>query len=164
MLDFYEHRLKRFNVAKVIYGTIIILVVILAMEDHPPSPAGVVGTILFSAFGVALAELYSDFIGTRIREQRALTLSERMHVLRHTSTVLIGGLVPLPYFILAWLGILSEDLAFFLARWTLVAVLLFYGWVASRLSGYNLKWSVAFSFGACTIGIFVVLFKEAAGH
>ena len=164
MLEFYEHRLKRFNVAKVIYGTIIILVVILAMEDHPPSPSGAVATILFSAFGVALAELYSDYIGTRIREKRDLSRAEVFHVMRHVSAVLIGALVPVPYFILGAFGIIREESAFVLAKWTLVTVLLFYGWVASRISGHSMKWSVAFSLGACTIGIFVVLFKEAFGH
>ncbi len=160
MLNFYEQRLKRFNVAKVIYGTIIILVVILTMEDSPPSSSSIVGTILFSAFGVALAEYYSDYIGTRIRNQRALTLAENIQVMRHVGAVLIGGLLPLPYFILAWLGIMKEESAFIFAKWTLVAVLLFYGWVASRVSGLNIKWSIVFSLSASAIGLMVVLFKE----
>ena len=45
-------------VSKIIYGTIIIPVVIVAVEDHPPAPAGTVATALFTGPG-GLADMAS---------------------------------------------------------------------------------------------------------
>lgn len=152
------------RVAKIIYGSIIILVVLLAMEDHPPSISGVIGTVLFTGLGVALAELYSDFIGTRIRERRKLTWAERSEMTRNIGAVLIGALLPLPFFILAWLGFMGLGLAFVFAKWILIGTLLFYGYVASRLSGHGNLLSFVFAVAASSIGLLVVLLKSAVGH
>ena len=152
------------HVAKIIYGTIIILVVDLAMEDHPPSPGGVVVTILFAGLGVALADLYSEIIGMRIREKRNLTWNERNHIIKEVSAVMMGALFPLPFFILAWIGIFSLEFAFVLAKWTMVGILLFYGYIASKLSGYGQIWSIVSGIIICTVGLMVVLLKSYFGH
>ena len=152
------------RVAKIIYGSIIILVVLLAMEDHPPSPMAAIGTVLFTGLGVALAELYSDFIGTRIRERRLLTWAERTQMTRNVGAVLIGALLPLPFFIFAWLGIMRLEIAFVFAKWTLVGTLLFYGYVAGRLSGHGGLLSFVFAVAASLIGMLVVGLKSAVGH
>ena len=162
MRDIYN--LDGHRVSKIIYGTIIILVVILAMEDHPPSHAGTVVTLLFSGLGVALAELYSDFIGTKINKRSALTWEERKEITRNVSSVMIGALLPLPLVILAWMGLISLEFAIFLDKWLLVTVLLFYGFVAAKLIGYNSLWSIVSAFAVCTAGILVVMLKSAFGH
>lgn len=164
MQDFFDKNVDGHRVSKIIYGSIIILVVILAMEDHPPSAAGTVATVLFAGLGVALAELYSDFIGTRIRERRGLTWNERSQITRNVSAVMIGAFLPMPFFILAWIGLMRLEVAIVFARWTLVGVLLFYGYVASKLSGYNNLWSMVSAVTVCTIGLLVVLIKSTVGH
>lgn len=162
MRDIYN--LDGHRVSKIIYGTIIILVVILAMEDHPPSHLGTVVTILFTGVGVALAELYSDVIGTKINKKSSLTWEERKEITRNVSSVMIGALLPLPLIILAWLGLMNLEFAIFLDKWLLVTVLLFYGFVAAKLSGYSNIWSLASAFAVCTVGILVVMVKSAFGH
>ena len=162
MRDIYN--LDGHRVSKIIYGTIIILVVILAMEDHPPSPLGTVVTILFSGLGVALAELYSDFIGTKIDKRSSLTWEDRKRITQNVSAVMIGALLPLPLIVLAWLGVFSLEFAIFLDKWLLVMVLLFYGFVAAKLSGYSNVWSLASAFGVSAVGLFVVMLKSAFGH
>ena len=152
------------RVSKIIYGTIMVLVVILAMEEHPPSAAGSLALVVMTGIGVALAEFYSDFIGTSIKEKHSLTSQERHNVAHNISGVLIGALLPVPFFVLAWLGILQLGDAFAYTKWTLIGVLLFYGYVASRLSGHSQLFSIILAVAASAIGIFVVLFKEALGH
>lgn len=152
------------RVSKIIYGTIMVLVVLLAMEDHPPSAAGSLAIVVMTGIGVALAEFYSDFIGTSIKEKHLLTTQERRNVAHDVSGVLIGALLPAPFFVLAWLGILQLEDAFTYAKWTLVGVLLFYGYVASRLNGHSHLFSIVLAIVASIIGIIVVLFKEALGH
>ncbi len=162
MRDIYN--LNGHRVSKIIYGTIIILVVILAIEDHPPSPFGTIITILFSGLGVALAELYSDFIGARIKNQSSLTWEDRKHITQNVSAVMIGALLPLPLIILAWMGVINLAFAILLDKWLLVIVLIFYGFIAARLSGHNNLWSMAFAFAVSAIGILVVMLKSAFGH
>ena len=79
------------RVAKTIYGTIIILVVIVTMEDHPPSMAGTIATVVLTGLGVALAEWYSDFIGKTIREKHMLNAFERRHIVKDVSAVSDDG-------------------------------------------------------------------------
>lgn len=152
------------RVAKTIYGTIIILVVVVTLEDHPPSIAGTVATIILTGLGVALAEWYSDFIGRTITEKHMLNTFERRHIVKDVSAVMTGAWLPLPFVILAWIGFISLDLAIDLSKWTMVGVLLFYGYVASRLSGRDHVRSFVFAFAASFIGVIIVLFKEAFGH
>ena len=152
------------RVAKTIYGTIIILVVIVTMEEHPPSPLGTVATIIMTGLGVALAEFYSDFIGISIKERAALDKSKRRHIVKDISAVMTGAWMPLPFIVLAVLGFFSLELALTLAKWTMVGVLLFYGYVASRLSGQSHPKSFLYAVMASFIGIFVVFFKQILGH
>ncbi len=152
------------RVVKIIYGTIMILVVIIAIEEHPPSPAGTLGLVLMTNVGVALAEWYSDFIGSSIKEKRSLSLGDQQRIIHNVSGVLMGALLPAPFFILSWIGVIELETAFKWARWVLIGVLLFYGYVAARLSGRSHAFSIFFAVVASSIGIIVVLFKDAFGH
>ncbi len=152
------------RVSKIIYGTIMVLVVLLAMEDHPPSAAGSLALVVMTGIGVALAEFYSDFIGANIEQKHTLTTQERQNIAHDISGVLIGALLPAPFFILAIFGVMALDTAFEFAKWTLVGVLLFYGYVASRLNGHSQLFSIILAVAASTIGLLVVLFKETLGH
>jgi hypothetical protein len=152
------------KVSKTIYGTIIILVMIVTLEDHPPSPLGVAATVVLTGLGVALAELFSDLIGKSIEERHSLTRAERREVFIDISAVMTGAWLPLPFIILALFGVFSIDYAIDLSKWTLVGVLMFYGYVASRLSGHSLLRSSIFAISASLIGILIVLFKQTVGH
>ena len=79
------------RVSKTIYGTIIILVVILAMEDHPPSIAGTFATVIMTGLGVAIAEWYSDYIGKTIEEHHILNSAERRRIAKDISAVMTGA-------------------------------------------------------------------------
>ena len=50
-----------------IYGAIIGLALVVALEHHPPTPAVVIVTLVATAVAVGLAELYSDVVGTQAR-------------------------------------------------------------------------------------------------
>ena len=152
------------RIAKIIYGTIIILTVVVGLEEHPPSPWGTVVSVILAGFAVALAELYSDIIGTRIHERRTLTWSERREITHNVSAVMIGALLPVPFFVLAALNIQSLEVAFVETKWMLIGVLLFYGYIASLISGSSRTWSAIFALFAGVIGIIVVLIKAEWGH
>jgi hypothetical protein len=47
------------QVSRVIYGAIIGLAPVVALQAHPPPPGAVIATLLGTAAAVALAEVYS---------------------------------------------------------------------------------------------------------
>jgi hypothetical protein len=62
------------QVARVIHGAIIGLALVVALEEHLPSAGVVAATLVATAVAVALAELYSDFVGTEAPTRRRLGL------------------------------------------------------------------------------------------
>ena len=58
-----EDHLGSQQVARVVYGAIIGMALIVVLEHHPPSAGVTTATLFATAVAVALAELYSDWIG-----------------------------------------------------------------------------------------------------
>ena len=56
---FLVSHLRSNQVSRVIYGSIIGLALVVALEGHPPRSAAVIATLIGTAIAVALAELYS---------------------------------------------------------------------------------------------------------
>jgi hypothetical protein len=152
------------RVAKIIYGTIIVLVVIVTLEDHPPSPTVAIGSVLGASIAVALAEFYSELIGKRIHEKRRLSTADTREIMSAVSAVLIGALLPLPILILAWLDLVSIGFALILNKWLLVGLIIFYGYAAAAVSGSGRLWATFSALLAGTIGLTVVLIKAALSH
>jgi hypothetical protein len=65
------------QVSRVIYGSIIGLALVVALEAHPPPPGAVIATLVGSAIAVALAELYSELVGLQVRGHRRDATSAR---------------------------------------------------------------------------------------
>jgi hypothetical protein len=70
MLRIVEDHLRSTQVSHVTYGAIIRLALVVALEQHPPRPAVMVGTLLATALAVRLAELYSEIVGTEVRTRQ----------------------------------------------------------------------------------------------
>jgi hypothetical protein len=60
-----EEHLGSGRVARVIYGAIIGLALVVSLEAHPPKAWVVAATLVTTALAVGLAELYSDFVPMR---------------------------------------------------------------------------------------------------
>jgi hypothetical protein len=56
-----EAHLGSRQLARVIYGAIIGMALVVSLEPYPPRPAVMVGTLLATAVAVGLAELYTAF-------------------------------------------------------------------------------------------------------
>ena len=55
------------QVSRVVYGSIIGLALVVALEAHPPRPGVVIASLLGTAVAVALAELLIEFIRSETR-------------------------------------------------------------------------------------------------
>jgi hypothetical protein len=154
-----ESHLGSRQVARVIYGAIIGLALIVALEDHPPSPGVVVGTLLGTAVAVGLAELYSDVVGIETRTRRHAGDAEVRRIARDVAAVAFGIVFPIVFFILAAAHAIEEPAAFTIAKWSGVGLIGFYGFSASRLAGEGRLTSALRALAAGLIGAFLIGLK-----
>ena len=123
------------QVARVIYGAIIGLALLVALEQHPPAAGVVVASLVATGFAVGLAELYSEIVGTETRTHHRIERGELVEFANDAVAVTFGVAFPSVFFILAAFGAITTDTAFVIARWSGLGLIGFYGYAAGRLAG-----------------------------
>jgi hypothetical protein len=159
MLAALEAHLGSRQVSRVIYGSIIGLALVVALEAHPPGAGAVVASLLATAIAVGLAELYSDVVGTETRLRRRVAQGELRHMLRDVRAVAFGIAFPAVFFILAAVGAIDEDLAFTLAKWSGLALIGAYGFLATRLAGASVAASLLRALIVGLVGALLIAVK-----
>ncbi|MFN8185640.1 MAG: hypothetical protein U0R69_01030 [Gaiellales bacterium] len=151
------------QVAKILYGSIIVLALEVALEDHPPPPPEVIGSIVGTAFAVMLAELYSDVIALELGKRRRVRRGELGAISRKTSAVGFGAVFPVLWFALAWAGVMGTGTAFAVSKWSGLGLIGFYGFTAGRLAGNGLVRSLVQAAAVVIVG-FVIISVKALFH
>jgi hypothetical protein len=148
------------QVAKVVYGSIIGLALVVALEAHPPSSAGVVVLLLGTAVAVGLAEVYSEVVGIETSRRRKVTRGEWAHLLEEAGAVAFGVAFPAVFFGLAALHVLEQGTAFSVAKWSGLGLIGFYGFWAARFSGKAPHHAVLRGVLVALVGAGLVLLKS----
>ena len=159
MLPAIKAHLGSRQVSRVIYGAIIGLALIVALEEHPPSAGVVVATLLGTAVAVGLAEVYSDFVGTETRKRRHVRGAELRDMVLEGAAVAFGIAFPAVFFVLAAAKAIEEDTAFTIAKWSGLGLIGFYGFWAARLAGDSLSGSALRALAVGLIGAFLIALK-----
>ena len=133
----YDHLGSR-DVARVLYGAIIGLALVVALEDHPPAAGAVAATVAGAALAVGLAEAYSEIVGTEVRTRKPVEGAGVRVVVIDAAAVTFGAGFPALFFVLAAAGVMGTSLAFTLSKWTGVGLIFGYGFLAARLAGSRL--------------------------
>src|SRR3954453_5776362 len=118
------------NVARVTYGAVVGLAVVVAMQAHPPGAAVAAGTIAGTALAVGLAELYSESVGAGARPPRPVPRPEIREMGGEAGAVFVGAGFPAVFFVASALGVMDVDLAFTLSKWTGLGLICGYGYLA----------------------------------
>jgi VIT1/CCC1 family predicted Fe2+/Mn2+ transporter len=147
------------QVSRVIYGAIVGLALIVALEEHPPSSGVVVATLLGTALAVGLAEFYSDIIGTETRTRRHVRRAELPDMIYDVAAVAYGVAFPAVFFVLAAADAIEEDSAFTIAKWSGLGLIAVYGFCASRLAGDSVSASTLRALAAGLIGAVLIGLK-----
>jgi hypothetical protein len=159
MLRAIETHLRSSHVARVTYGAILGMALVVVLEHHPPAPGVVVGSLLATAVAVALAELYSEIVGIHARTQRMVDRPHLRAIGAEAAAVAFGVAFPAVFFILAALNVLEEDSAFTIAKWSGLGLIAFYGLGAARLSGAGWLSSTLQALAVAAIGAALIAFK-----
>lgn len=131
--------LRSRDVSRVIYGAIIGLALVVALEAHPPTAAETIAAIAGTAAAVGLAEVYSEVIGTEARTRRRVPMSHVRGIAFDAGAVVFGAGFPIVFFILAAAGVLEVGVAFTLSKWTGLGLIGAYGYLAGRLAGAGVR-------------------------
>ncbi len=159
MLAAIESHLGSAQVARVIYGAIIGLALLVTFERHPPTAGVVAGSLVATGVAVALAELYSEIVGAETRTRHRVERAQLRHYGIDAAAVFAGVSFPALFFVLAALDWLELDTAFDLAKWTGVGLIGGYGYAAGRLSGAGHLGSLLQAAGVAAIGAILIGIK-----
>jgi hypothetical protein len=154
-----QAHLETQQVARVIYGAIIGMALVVSLEAHPPRPGVVAATLLATAVAVGLAEIYSEVVGAETRTHRRVQREQVRHILGDVAAVAVGIAFPAVFFVLAAADVLEPDAAFTIAKWSGLGLISFYGFVAGRLAGAGLWVSLLQALAVGAIGGVLIAFK-----
>ena len=154
----FAHLASR-QVSRVIYGAIIGLALIVALEAHSPGVGSVIASLLGTAVAVALAELYSEVIGFEAIGRKKATRAELPHLAGDVAAVAFGIAFPAVFFVLAAADILGEQTAFDVAEWAGLGLIGLYGFAGARLSGETRLRSLLKATGVALIGLLLIGLK-----
>jgi len=130
-----ETHLGSREVAKVVYGSIIGLALVVALEKPPPRPAAMAVWLLGTALAVALAEVFSEVVGAETTTRRPVTRSQARHITEDAVAVGAGVAAPTVFFLSAALGLIEVGTAFTIAKWSGLGLIGCYGYWAARFAG-----------------------------
>jgi VIT1/CCC1 family predicted Fe2+/Mn2+ transporter len=159
MRRFIESHLASNQVARVVYGAIIGLALVVALEAHPPPAGAVVASLLGTGLAVALAEVYSETLGAEVRTHARVEGESMRAIWTDTLAVVFGVAFPAVFFVLAAAGAMDVDTAFDAAKWTGLGLIALYGFIAARLSGASLANALVKSVAVALIGAFLIALK-----
>ena len=153
-----EH-LESPDVARIIYGSVVGLAVVVALQFHPPKPGQAAAAIIGTGIAIGLAEVYSELIGAQARKRRPVERREFRDMTREAGAAAFGAGFPAVFFLLAAAGAFGMPLAFRLAKWTGLGLICGYGFLASRLAGETVARAVFHAALVGAIGGALIAFK-----
>ncbi len=155
----FEDHLGSEQVSRVVYGAIIGMALVVTLEHHPPTAGVTTATLFATALAVALAELYSDWIGHVVKHRTGFQRKHLRRIAGDVSAVAVGIVFPDLFFLLATLGVLELDTAFTVAKWTGLGLITAYGYAAGRLSGQSRSRALLQALAVTAIGAALIGFK-----
>jgi len=154
-----EAHLGSRQVARVVYGAIIGLALIVVLEAHPPGPGSAIVSLVATGLAVALAEMFSEIVGVETSERHRVSRHQFVHMLDGGVAVAFGVAFPAVFFLLALLGVISLDLAFGLAKWTGLGLIGFYGFWAARFAGASFAGALFRGASVALVGAALIVLK-----
>lgn len=113
--------------SKAIYGTLTVMAVIVAMEDHAPSALSAAAQLFGATLALAVAKAYAEIIADTLNRGRKLSAEEGREILRKVSPVLFGAQAPTFVLLLSAGGLFSVETAIQISKGLVLVLLFVYG-------------------------------------
>jgi hypothetical protein len=154
-----ENHLSSRHVARIVYGAIVGLALVVVLDDHPPTAGVMTAWLLISAVAVALAELYSEVVGAETSERHRVTADQLSPMLASAGAVALGVGFPAVFFLLATLHLIDLGTAFAIAKWSGLGLIGFYGYWAARFAGASVPRALVQAALVAAAGGILIAFK-----
>ncbi len=151
--------------AKAIYGIILSFVLLYGL-DHLGinDPLSVAIKLIFGALSITIAEIYAETVGERIAKQRKLDRKEKKQIIDDAMAIVSVSVVPVIFFVIAELNIISVQTAFILGYIYYLLSLFIFNFYAGLLSRAKTKNAFLFALISTVFGVFAIALKYAFGH
>lgn len=142
---------------KLIYGTVILYALIGSLTYPLPKSPSIVVTVFLSLLAVSVANAYAERIQEEMATRSLTPFRRRWKALLKPSWVMASGAVPIALFGFASLGWIDPKTALGATKVGLFGLLVFFGFVARRMSGGSIPASIL-------VGIALGLLGYAVGQ
>ena len=140
------------------------VVVCRGLSYKIPGNLPVIATVVASLLAVILAHAYAETINEVIKQRRVVLWRDLRPMVVKQMWVMGSTVVPVAFFGLALLGIITRDKAFRLTEIALVIVLFSFGFLARRLSGGGMLRATSYGAVAVVLGLILVEVKQWAKY
>ena len=155
-----EQHLGSRQVGKVVYGSIIGLALVVAIQHHPPKPGVMAVWLVGTAIAVGLAEIYSEVVGVETSTRQPVSRGQWRHLWEDAGAVAFGVAFPAVFFVIAALSFMEVETAFRLAKWTGLGLIGFYGYWAARFAGATARGALVKAALVALVGAGLILLKS----
>jgi hypothetical protein len=139
-----------------IYGTIVVLAVLVAGARAYPHAAGsIAGLVVVTSVVFWLAHVYAHGLARSVAHQQHLSLAALRHIARREGPIVGAALPPVAALLLGAVGLVSTRVAVWAAFGLGLAVLAVVGFVFARVE--RLGWLGSLAVVSANIGLGVVL-------
>ena len=110
-----------------IYGSLTVMAVIAAMENHPPTALSAAAQLFGVTVAIAVAKAYAEIIADTLQRGRRLDAGEWREILRKVAPVLFGAQAPTLVFLMSASGLFSVETAIQVSKFLVLLLLFVYG-------------------------------------
>ena len=153
------------RLAGVIYGTIVVLSVVVAgAKAYPESPGHVVALVAVTTVVFWLAHVYSFSLGDTVAHGEHLSFAEVRHIARREAAMIGAALPPIVALVLGEIGVLSSATAYWAALGVGLVVLGTQGVLFARLERLGPLATIVVVAVNLGLGVTLVALKVLVGH
>jgi hypothetical protein len=148
-----------------IYGTIIVLAVLVAgAKAYPHEPGHIAGMVAVTSGVFWLAHVYAHSLGHSVATDEHLSLAELRHIARREGSLIEAALPPLGALLLGAIGVLSTRASVWLAFGLGLAVLVVQGIVFARVERLGRLGTLGVVAANLGLGVLLVGLKLLVSH
>jgi hypothetical protein len=148
-----------------IYGTIVVLSVVVAGARAYPHEVGhIAGLVIATTFAFWLAHVYAHALGESVAHDTHLSVPELLHIARREASIMEAALPPVVALLLGAFGVISTQVAVWVAFVLGLVVLAAQGITVARVERLGPLATLAVVAGNVSLGVLLVGLKLAVSH
>jgi hypothetical protein len=152
------------RLAGFIYGTLVVLSVIVAQAPNPSPPGTIAQVVAATSATFWIAHVYARALGSSLTKREQLSFAELRRVARHEASILEAAVPPLVALLIGAVGILDGPTAVWLAFALGLAVLLVQGLNFARIKRFGFLATALVVAVNVGLGLLLVGLKIALTH